>query len=145
MLPTLLVSRTATNAALISCKCVNRIVSPHRHPKVSSKFGSNLDHQRALAGSPGPIIDFFHKFKKVLKEYNLLPENIYNMDEKGFILGVSNRSKFVCKAGRRPPRIAQDGTLELITAIETVSAAQFVLCTTDGYLQGSCSLSRLVY
>ena len=74
----------------------------NRYPKVSSKFGSNLDRQRALAGSPGPIIDFFHKLKKVLKEYNFLPENIYNLDKKGFILGLSNRSKFVCKAGRRP-------------------------------------------
>ena len=46
------------------------------------------------------------------------------MDEKGFILGVSNRSKFVCKAGRRPPRVTQDG---MITAIETVSATQFIL------------------
>ena len=94
-------------------------------PKVSSKFGSNLDRQCALAGSPGPIIDFFHKL--VLKEYNFLPENIYNMDEKGFTLGVSNRSKFVCKAGRCPPRVTQDGTRELITAIETVSATQFIL------------------
>ena len=99
----------------------------NRQPKVSSKFGSNLDRQRALAGSPGPITDFFHKLKKVLKEYNFLPENVYNMDEKGFILGVSNRSKFVCKAGRRPPRVTQDGTRELITAIATVSAAQFIL------------------
>ena len=94
----------------------------NHHPKVSSKFGSNLDHQHALAGSPGPIIDFFHKLKKVLKEYNFLPENIYNMGEKGFILGVSNRSKFVCKAGRHPPRVMQDGMYGLVTAIETVSA-----------------------
>ena len=79
----------------------------NHHPKVSSKFGSNLDRQRVLAGSPGPIIDFFDKLKKVLKEYNFLPENIYNMDEKGFTLGVSNRSKFVCKAGRRPPRVTR--------------------------------------
>ena len=32
----------------------------NRHPNVSSKFGSNLDRQRALAGNPGPIIDYFH-------------------------------------------------------------------------------------
>ena len=63
------------------------------HPKVSSKFGSNLDCQRALTGSPGPIIGYFNKLKKVLKEYNFLPENIYNMDEKGFMLGMSGRSK----------------------------------------------------
>ena len=45
-----------------------------------------------MAGSSRPIIDFFHKLKKVLKEYNFLPRNIYNIDEKGFILGVPNRS-----------------------------------------------------
>ena len=72
------------------------------HPKISTKFGSNLDCQCALAGSPRPIIDFFYKLKKVLKEYNFLPENINNMDEKGFILGMSNQLKFVCKAGRHP-------------------------------------------
>ena len=97
-----------------------------RHPKVSSKFGSNLDRQRALAGSPGPIIDYFNKVKKVLKEYNFLPENIYNTDEKGFMLGMSNRAKVICRAGRRPPRVTQDGARELITVIETVCAAQFV-------------------
>ena len=75
-----------------------------------------------MAGSPRPIIDFFHKLKKVRKEYNFLLENIYNMDEKGFILGVSNQSKFVCKAGRRPPRATQDRMRGLIIAIETVSA-----------------------
>ena len=47
-----------------------------RHYNVSSNFGSNLDRQRALAGSPRPIIGYFHKLKKVLKEHNHLPENI---------------------------------------------------------------------
>ena len=37
VLPTLLVSRTATNAALISCKCVNRVVSPHRKIRVGEQ------------------------------------------------------------------------------------------------------------
>ena len=41
VLPTLLVSRTATNAALISCKCVNRVVSPHR-------TGGKLSDERKL-------------------------------------------------------------------------------------------------
>ena len=92
------------------------------------KFRTNLDRQRALAGSPGPIIDYFNKLKGVLKEYNnFLPKDIYNMDEKGFILGMPNRAKVVCRAGRRPPRVAQDGTRELITVIETVCAASFVL------------------
>ena len=105
-------------------RCLNR------HPNVSSKFGSNLDRQRGLAGNPGPIIDYFRKLKKALKQYNFLPENIYNMDEKGFILGTSSRAKVICRAGRRPPRVMQDGTRKLITVIETIcvsTAAQFIL------------------
>ena len=97
------------------------------HPKVSTKPAPNLDRQRAMAGSPGSIINYFNKLKKVLKQCNPLPENIYNMNERGFMLGLSNRSKVVCRAGRRPPRVTQDGTRELITVIKTVSAAQFVL------------------
>ena len=49
----------------------------NRHRKVSSKFGSNPDRQRALAGSPGPIADFL-LLRKVSKEYNFQSENIYN-------------------------------------------------------------------
>ncbi|CCX34165.1 Similar to putative transposase [Phaeosphaeria nodorum]; acc. no. CAD32687 [Pyronema omphalodes CBS 100304] len=44
------------------------------------------------------------------------------MDEKSFILGLSNRAKVVSRAGRRPPYATQDGAWELITMIETVSA-----------------------
>ena len=91
------------------------------HPNVSSKFGSNLDRQRALAGRPRPIIDYFHKLKKALKEYNFLPENIYGMGGKGFTLCMSNRAKAICRAGRHP---TQNGMRELITVIETVCAAQ---------------------
>ena len=104
----------------------------NRHPNVSSKVGSNLDRQRALAGNTGPIIDYSRKLKKALKQYNFLPENIYNMDEKGFILGMSSRAKVISRAGRRPPRVMQDGTRELITVIETIcasTAAQFILPT----------------
>jgi hypothetical protein len=30
-----------------------------------------------------------------IKDYDLLPEHIYNMDEKGFMIGVTGRSKRV--------------------------------------------------
>ena len=75
---------------------------PNRHPKVSGKFGSNPDRQRALAVSPGLIIDFFKKLK-VSKEGNFLPENSYNMDERGPTPGRWNRSCFFAKLEGVPP------------------------------------------
>jgi hypothetical protein len=45
---------------------------------------------------------------------------MWNMDEKGYILGMSNRAKVITCAGRRPPRSTstQDGTWELETVVE---------------------------
>ena len=70
-------------------------------------------------------------------EYNFLPKNFYNMDEKGFMLGMSNCAKVICRAGRCPPQITQDGIRELITVIETVCAAQFVLSPTVIYKEAA--------
>ena len=49
------------------------------------------------------------------------------MDEKGFLMGRSTRVKVICKLGRKNTRKTQDGKREIITVIETVSAAGVVL------------------
>ena len=49
---------------------------------------------------------------------------MWNMDEKGFILGKANRAKVMACAGRLPPRTTHDGTRELITVIEACGAKQ---------------------
>lgn len=49
------------------------------------------------------------------------------MDEKGFMMGVANRCKVICKRGRRNPRLTQDGSREWVTVIEGVSAAGIAL------------------
>ena len=44
------------------------------------------------------------------------------MDEKGFLLGFSNRAKVTVRRGRQPAREAQDGSREWITVVETCCA-----------------------
>ncbi|KAF1931648.1 uncharacterized protein M421DRAFT_417415, partial [Didymella exigua CBS 183.55] len=47
---------------------------------------------------------YFKLLHNKIAEYNTQPKNIYNIDEKGFIIGVSGRSKRVFKKllfGRR--------------------------------------------
>ncbi|KAJ9655455.1 hypothetical protein H2201_008796, partial [Coniosporium apollinis] len=34
-------------------------------------------------------------FNATVQEYHLLPENIYNMDEKGFLPGIGARCKII--------------------------------------------------
>ena len=72
----------------------------NHHPEHSTKFASGLNRQRALSSKPEPIKDYFQKLQTLLQKYKFLPYNIYNMDEKGFLLGLSNRAKVIVRRGR---------------------------------------------
>ena len=64
-----------------------------RHPDFRAKFAVLQDHQRLHASHPTPIRDYFNKLVAVLRKYNFQPHNMYNVDEKGFLLDVHNRAK----------------------------------------------------
>ena len=69
------------------------------HPEHSTKFASGLNRQRALSSKPEPIKDYFRNLQTLLRKYKFLPHNIYNMDEKGFLLGLSNKAKVIVRRG----------------------------------------------
>jgi len=52
---------------------------------------------------------------------------MYNMDEKGIMIGVALRCKVICKCGRRSSKLTQDGIQEWVTVVETVSGDGEVL------------------
>ena len=49
------------------------------------------------------------------------------MDKKGFIIGMSSKAKVIWRTGRRPPRVTQDGTSEMLMVIECCCAALYML------------------
>ena len=55
-----------------------------------------------------------------IRQYNLQPYNIYNMDEKGLQMDKSAHVRFSCIMGRKSPLLMKDGNHELVIAIETV-------------------------
>jgi len=56
-----------------------------------------------------------------------LPQNIYNADEKGFMMGLATRVKVICKQEKKNTHKTKLGKHEMITVIETVSAGGCVL------------------
>ena len=99
----------------------------NRHPELSSKFASGLNRQRTLSSKPGSIKDYFQKLQMLLRKHNFLPHNIYNMDEKAFLLGMSNRAKVIMRRGRGPPQEIENGSREWIIVVETCSANNTML------------------
>jgi hypothetical protein len=67
---------------------------------------------------------YFLVVGKKVEEYNILPENTYNMDEKGFLLGKITKAKRVfpkdLKASGKLLAAGQDGSREWITVVATI-------------------------
>jgi len=64
---------------------------------------------------------------RLIRTRKLQPEDIFNMDEKGFIIGMSLKAKVICQRGRWPPWVTQDGMREMLTVIECCCATLYVL------------------
>ena len=71
----------------------------NHHLEHTIKFSRGLNHQCALSSKLELIKDYFRKLQILLRKYKFLPHNIYNMDEEGFLLGLSNREKSLLGRG----------------------------------------------
>ena len=85
-----------------------------------------MDRNRHRANSYNKYRAYFDILLPKIKKYNLTPDRIYNMDEKGFLIGILSKSKRVfskAKWDRREVREAlQDGSREFITVLACICA-----------------------
>ena len=100
-----------------------------RHPDLVAKFSSAFDKKRIKASDPKVLIDHFRRLGGLIRKFDIPEEMWFNMDEKGIMMGKSDRCKVIC--GRRgrgmTGKLAQDGNRELITVIETICGNGTVL------------------
>jgi hypothetical protein len=71
----------------------------------------------------GTISEYFELYNSLQQKYNIAPQDTYNMDEKGFAMGVVQRSHVVIPISERDAFLRQDGNREWVSMIETISAA----------------------
>ena len=64
---------------------------------------------------------------EVIEEYGILPENLYNMDEKGLQLGIGARATAMIDRDQKTAYSVEDGNRELVTVIETICADGSIL------------------
>jgi len=66
---------------------------------------------------------WFKLVQDTISKYSVPEEDIYNLDETGFQMGVISTSKVTTTSERRGrPRTIQPGNRECVTAIEAVNA-----------------------
>jgi hypothetical protein len=104
---------------------VTRFLHRHQH-QLLARWTTGLDRPRHQADSLIKYESYFDLLHNKMKEHGVEPRFTYNMDEKGFMIGVEGRSKRVfskqvwVKGGCRAP--VQDGNREWITVLPTICA-----------------------
>ena len=85
-----------------------------------------METGRHKADSGAKYSKYFELLHQKMTEYNLQPENTYNMDEKGFMIGVTGRSKRVFDkllfGQKQFKQSLHDGNREWVTLIAAICA-----------------------
>ncbi|KAF7576139.1 hypothetical protein PtrM4_003790 [Pyrenophora tritici-repentis] len=99
---------------------VTRFINRHEIHLIS-KWTSAMDRTRHLADSESKYRLYFELLHRKITEYHLEARDIYNMDEKGFLIGLIGRSKRIFSRRqweKKEVRASlQDGSREFLTVL----------------------------
>ena len=70
-------------------------------PSLKTKFSRLYNYQRALYEDPTVISGWFALLRNIMTKYSIQPEDLYNFDETGFIIGVITSLIMVMRSDRR--------------------------------------------
>jgi transposase len=100
----------------------------HRHAdKLTTKWSAGMDRERHLADSKRKYELYFNLLHSRMREHGVDERNTYNMDEKGFFVGINSRTRrIVSKAiweSRERTAALRDGNREWVTLLACVCAS----------------------
>jgi hypothetical protein len=76
----------------------------NQHAELSSKYTQKYDYQQARCDDPELFQEWFCRFSSTIKNYGIAKDDIYNMDETGFQIGMISTAKVICGADIRDSR-----------------------------------------
>lgn len=91
-----------------------------RHPNLKTKWVRSIAQQRAFANNPATIRAWFSLYIKTKEHYNISDNCVYNMDEKGFAMGVAKGAKYVCHRAIHETFVTAPGNKEWVSVIACI-------------------------
>ena len=90
------------------------------------KWSTAMDKVRHAADNSSKYTAYFNLLHSKIEEYNVQPADTYNMDEKGFAIGLVARSKRIFSRRlyqrQKNKQSLQDGNREWVTLLASVCA-----------------------
>lgn len=99
----------------------------NRHLDLKSRIVPPLNKDRVIAEDPEQIARYFELYRTKKAEYNIHDDDVYNMDEKGVIMGILAKVRVICSRKTKKPKITQQGSREWVSLIECISSSGQVL------------------
>lgn len=104
----------------------SRFVARHKDI-LDSRYLNTLDLARHKADSRESYKQYFDIIREKIEEYGITADNIYNMDEKGFMIGVCQKTRRIFTKQtfeeNKLARAGQDGNREWITVLAAICAS----------------------
>jgi hypothetical protein len=95
--------------------------------ELQTYWSKALDRQRAQGLNPEAVKDWFELVKEHIADPDILPENVYGMDESGFVTSDTGRHKVFGRRGAKMQHKQGGADRETTTAIITICADGTVL------------------
>jgi hypothetical protein len=94
-----------------------------RNKDIKTLIGKLIASERHNGASKEVLQAHFQRFKKVIDDYAVKPENIWNMDETGTQLGASIATKVLGDARKKSAIVKKPNETEWVSVIECISSA----------------------
>ena len=85
------------------------------------KFVTGLDKERPKEEDPVIISDWFKLFERTILTHNVHIDDIYNIDEKGCVIGIIGKCKVIVPLHKRKQNITQCRCREWVSLIQCIS------------------------
>ena len=97
---------------------------PKRHPQIAATVAHVMDCYRVLSLNTGNLNGYFNRLYDVIHCNHIYPKDMWNFDEKGFLMGQGEKQNelVIARVHMKSPWRMQDGSWEWVTLIECVSA-----------------------
>jgi len=92
-----------------------------RHPNLHTVRGRSIEATRIRESFPEVLKKWFEEFKRVIEELGIDIENIYNMDETGFLIETIKTSNIIISKDTRMKLQVTPGRQEWISVVECIS------------------------
>lgn len=91
-----------------------------RHPELETVQGQSIDAARVTCATPEAINMWYDAYLNTVQQYEIPPENRYNMDESGFSIGKIGATRVIVNTKVRQRAQAQPGRQEWVSVIECI-------------------------